>query len=137
MSKIVTSVCFLLFYFFFPVMVRRSSRLQAGKYYAVSNGQNSTPVASISYYETPVRSPRRARVRSPRRKSPSPSSAQGQPPTRVQHNNQPFLKDSLLSPPPPPPPAFLYLVSGPFVDLSHSQQPSDDQRVGDKEAASF
>lgn len=36
-------------------MVRRSSRLQAGHYYTVSNGHNSTPVATISYYETPVR----------------------------------------------------------------------------------
>lgn len=36
-------------------MVRRSSRLQAGNYYAVSNSHSSIPVASISYYETPIR----------------------------------------------------------------------------------
>lgn len=36
-------------------MVRRSSRLQAGNYYTVGNGHNSTPVTIISYYETPVR----------------------------------------------------------------------------------
>lgn len=36
-------------------MLRRSSRLQAGSYYAMSNGLNSTPAAAISYYETPVR----------------------------------------------------------------------------------
>lgn len=36
-------------------MLRRSSRLQAGNYYAMNNGLNSTPAAAISYYETPVR----------------------------------------------------------------------------------
>lgn len=36
-------------------MLRRSSRLQAGNYYAMSNGLHSTPAAAISYYETPVR----------------------------------------------------------------------------------
>lgn len=36
-------------------MVRRSTRLQAGNYYSVSNSHNSIPVATISYYETPVR----------------------------------------------------------------------------------
>lgn len=36
-------------------MLRRSSRLQAGNYYAISNGLNSTPAVAISYYETPVR----------------------------------------------------------------------------------
>lgn len=36
-------------------MVRRSSRLQAGNYYTLSNGRNSPSVATVSYYETPVR----------------------------------------------------------------------------------
>lgn len=36
-------------------MLRRSSRLQAGNYYAMNNNLNSTPAAAISYYETPVR----------------------------------------------------------------------------------
>lgn len=36
-------------------MVRRSSRLQAGNYYTVRDGRDSTPVAAISYYETPAR----------------------------------------------------------------------------------
>ncbi|TWW58976.1 hypothetical protein D4764_06G0005060 [Takifugu flavidus] len=61
-----------------PAMLRRSSRLQAGNYYAMSNGLNSTPAAAISYYETPVRSSRKSRVRASRQKSPSPFTAKGQ-----------------------------------------------------------
>ncbi|TNM85347.1 hypothetical protein fugu_007618 [Takifugu bimaculatus] len=60
-----------------PAMLRRSSRLQAGNYYAMSNGLNSTPAAAISYYETPVRSSRKSRVRASRQKSPSPFTAKG------------------------------------------------------------